>query len=242
MRFPTHLILDVQKTDSKNIHHNWLEIYQESCLTLDMLDNTLMSYKYNYFNSRRPRTIRFKRTNRHFIISSVTKVSVSSPLLNNLFDINYIKREKLYTKLKYSRSPAYDIVSGGVAAMFAGFIGFLISEKFGIELVDSGDFYTFFMYIVFLVFSCRPLIKILSQTKTVYNFFSFKFALNYIYTLISLLYKSLKLTINSIPFFTHNIFKTNLGIFFTKNEYVSPNFRRFIAFIDFLLTYPNYKK
>ena len=56
----------------------------------------------------------------------------------------------MYTKLKYSRSPQSDIVSGGVAALFAGFLGFLISEKFGIELVDSGDFYTFFMYIVFL--------------------------------------------------------------------------------------------
>jgi hypothetical protein len=59
----------------------------------------------------------------------------------------------LYTKLKYSRSPAYDIVSGGVAALFAGFLGFLISEKFGIELVDSGDFYIFFMYTTFLLFT-----------------------------------------------------------------------------------------
>jgi hypothetical protein len=104
-------------------------------------------------------------------------IALSSKLLNKdvrretsllwtLFDINFLKREKLYTKLKYSRSPAYDIVSGGVAALFAGFIGSLISEKFGIELVDSGDFYTFFMYVVFLFFSLRPLIKILSKDNT----------------------------------------------------------------------------
>jgi len=80
-----------------------------------------------------------------------------------MFDINFLKREKIYTKLKYSRSPAYDIVSGGVAALFAGFLGFLISEKFGIELVDSGDFYTLFMYIVFLTFSTRPLLKMMNQ-------------------------------------------------------------------------------
>ena len=75
-----------------------------------------------------------------------------------------MKKERLYTKLKYSRSPAYDIVSGGSAALFAGFIGFLISEKFGIELVDSGDFYIVFMYLVFLALSCRPLLKILNST------------------------------------------------------------------------------
>jgi len=37
----------------------------------------------------------------------------------------------MYTKLKYSRVPQYDIVSGGSAALLAGFLGFLISEKFG---------------------------------------------------------------------------------------------------------------
>ena len=87
-------------------------------------------------------------------------------LLGSLFDINFLKREKLYTKLKYSRSPQYDIVSGGVAALFAGFLGFLFSEKFGIELVDSGDFYTFFMYCVFFSFSLRPLVKILSKDNS----------------------------------------------------------------------------
>lgn len=78
-------------------------------------------------------------------------------------DCHFLKKEKLYTKLKYSRSPQYDIVSGGVAAIFSAFIGFLISEKFGIELVDSGDFYVFFMYAVFGVFSIRPLVKVVSK-------------------------------------------------------------------------------
>lgn len=95
-----------------------------------------------------------------------------------MFDINFLKREKIYTKLKYSRSPAYDIVSGGVAALFAGFIGFLISEKFGIELVDSGDFYTFFMYGVFLTFSTRPLLKLMNQNglaRRVWSVYFFKY-------------------------------------------------------------------
>jgi hypothetical protein len=159
-----------------------------------------------------------------------------------LFDINFIKREKLYTKLKYSRSPAYDIVSGGVAALFAGFIGFLISEKFGIELVDSGDFYTFFMYIVFLVFSFRPLVKILSQTDTIYSFFSIKFLLTYLHTITILVVKSIQILYSSLPIPKNNIFKNNALLFTTKNEYLTYNFRRFLAFIDFLLTYPNHKK
>lgn len=71
-----------------------------------------------------------------------------------LFDINFLKKDFLYTKLKYSRCPQYDIVSGGLAALLAGFIGFLISEKFGIELVDSGDFYITWMYGAFL---CMPI-------------------------------------------------------------------------------------
>lgn len=66
-----------------------------------------------------------------------------------LFNINFLKKEKMYTKLKYSRVPQYDIVSGGAAALLAAFLGFLITEKFGFELVDSADFYFVFMYLVF---------------------------------------------------------------------------------------------
>jgi hypothetical protein len=71
------------------------------------------------------------------------------------YDINFLRKEYMFTKLKYSRCPQYDAVSGGFAALFAGFIGFLISEKFGIELVDSGDFYVGLMYILFASFIFR---------------------------------------------------------------------------------------
>ena len=81
----------------------------------------------------------------------------------NLFDINFLKKEKIYTKLKYSRVPQYDMVSGGVAALFAGFLGFLICEKFGFELLDSGDFYFLFMYLVFLFFFVRFFFRIYNE-------------------------------------------------------------------------------
>ena len=85
-------------------------------------------------------------------------VNVRSSALSTISDINFLRKEFTYTKLKYSRSPQYDAVSGGFAALLAGFIGFLITEKFGIELVDSGDFFIVFMYAMFVGFTARLLI------------------------------------------------------------------------------------
>jgi hypothetical protein len=57
----------------------------------------------------------------------------------------------------------------------AGFLGFLICEKFGFELLDSGDFYFLFMYAVILLFSFRLLFKIFDFENDFYNIFSLKF-------------------------------------------------------------------
>jgi hypothetical protein len=54
----------------------------------------------------------------------------------------------------------------------AGFIGFLVSEKFGFELVDSGDFYFFFMYLVFIAFSIRPLLWVADPEQGFLNLFT----------------------------------------------------------------------
>ena len=90
-------------------------------------------------------------------------------------DINFLKKEFVFTKLKYSRCPQYDSVSGGLAALFAGFIGFLISEKFGIELVDSGDFYFALMYALFIGFISHLLTRLISTDSS----FSLPFSLNH---------------------------------------------------------------
>lgn len=78
----------------------------------------------------------------------------------------------MYTKLKYSRVTQFDIASGAIAALLAGFIGFLISEKFGFELADSGDFYFLLMYVVFLCFSIKLLLKIVDKFFLIHNFYS----------------------------------------------------------------------
>lgn len=109
----------------------------------------------------------------------------------NLFDINFIKKEKIYTKLKYSRVPQYDIVSGGVAALFAGFLGFLICEKFGFELPDSGDFYFLFMYIVFLFFFLRLFLKIMNNEEFSWSIISLKWLIHFYQILMTLVFKKI---------------------------------------------------
>jgi hypothetical protein len=132
-------------------------IFKESILkwkTLKVkINKKYTKYSLKPYNPTRPKSSRAYL----FTLKKKTTFSLTQP------DCYFLKKEKLYTKLKYSRSPQYDIVSGGVAAIFSAFIGFLISEKFGIELVDSGDFYILFMYTVFGVFSIRPLIRIVNR-------------------------------------------------------------------------------
>ena len=114
----------------------------------------LSSNQYYKRNLKRSLTL-FQKTIKS---SKFEYTSNYTNVLERLINANVLRKERLYTKLKYSRSPAYDIVSGGSAALLSGFIGFLVSEKFGFELVDSGDFWYFFMYCVFASFSLRPLI------------------------------------------------------------------------------------
>jgi len=111
---------------------------------------------------------------------------------NNIININFLRKERLYTKLKYSRSPAFDIVSGGSAAILAGFIGFLVSEKFGFELVDSGDFYFLFMYAVFAAFMLRPLLVTLDYKSSILSIFSIKPVLNFYTGIILFILKKFK--------------------------------------------------
>lgn len=120
------------------------------------------------FRSTAPLSLSKLGKSRSFTARSITQ---------SHFDVHFLIKEPLYTKLKYSRCPQYDIVSGGFAALLAGFIGFLISEKFGIELVDSADFYNAFMYGVFISFSLRPLIRIYSKDEILYHPLSPKYLL-----------------------------------------------------------------
>jgi hypothetical protein len=78
----------------------------------------------------------------------------------------FLRKEKTYTKLKYSRVPQYDTSSNASAALLAGLLGFIISEKFGFEMVDSGDLYVAGMYFLLFCFTIRIFIKTTSETTS----------------------------------------------------------------------------
>ena len=118
----------------------------------------------------------------------------------NIEQLNTIslRKEYVYTKLKYSRSPAFDIVSGGSAALLAAFFGFLVSEKFGIELVDSGDFYYLNMYVVIFAYSLKSFKDLLSVSQSTYDFVLFKYLRDYYTIMFTILVRGL---LNIILFF-----------------------------------------
>lgn len=167
MRYANHIILDFENSNQiqnsqywvlKFIQHPLEPSFLKYVKVLDIIVNG--QTKFN----QQPDS---KLSLNLLVNSSQTLPSNKLNTVLSMININFLRKEKLYTKLKYSRSPAYDIVSGGAAALFAGFLGFLISEKFGFELVDSGDFYFLTMYVVFLCFSLRPLLTTIEPTKSV---------------------------------------------------------------------------
>ena len=182
MKYPNHIILDVnkfyandyEKKDMKNLSANSLFLTRNPNIS----ENFSINYKFH--NSSYPKT---------------NKNSYLNSLSNSLFDIQFIRKEKLYTKLKYSRCPQYDIVSGGFAALIAGFIGFLISEKFGIELVDSGDFYNALMYGVFISFFIRVVLYAYSNSSKSSNPASLRINYIFLMDLTKMILKYIKLTL-----------------------------------------------
>ena len=226
MKYPNHILLDVNKPSTTQLTSNWTTLYRTT-----FLNNNFNKFQKSILNNNVQIVVPIKKSSLFFKKNSETTQQGNS-ILWSIFDINFLKKEKIYTKLKYSRSPQYDTVSGGVAALFAGFIGFLISEKFGIELVDSGDFYTFFMYCVFLAFSVRPLLRVLSYDNTVYNFFSYKFLLSYINLMFNLFIKFV-LKHNHITKLLHNS-----NQFVRNNEYFSNLYNNINNLIFFLKNYP----
>lgn len=113
-------------------------------------NNCILNYYYYYFNNNYLNFNDFNLDFKNF----------------NFFLLNYvifkIKKEKRYTKLKYSRVPQVDISSGAIASLLAGLLGFLVTEKMGFELLDSGDFYLIVLYVIVLLNSLRIIYKTLN--------------------------------------------------------------------------------
>ena len=187
MRYPKHIITDISKSANINF--------------ISWRQHVIISVKSPFFRPMRadlPTRLVTSRVYDSPKYSSKPKINLFP---TQTFDINFIRKEKLYTKLKYSRCPQYDIVSGGFAAILAGFIGFLISEKFGIELVDSGDFYIAFMYGVIIIFSTRPLVRIYSKDAATYTPISPNYLLMFVHDLGVLLVQELQFVLKFFKVF-----------------------------------------
>ena len=221
MKYPTHLILDFLPTVNHQFSPYWVLAYSSLGKSSLSAANPL------------PRNLPFSKST----LYPTSTPSAKYPTFNALgnFNIYFLRKEKIYTKLKYSRCPQYDMVSGGIAALLAGFIGFLVCEKFGLELLDSGDFYIAFMYAVFLTFSLRPLLKITCRSSSPYRFISLKFLVSFYKNLVILSFRVIHVITKP--------FKPNyrLGWCFEwmkKHEYVSVLFFKICYVIRFLKNYP----
>ena len=177
---PNGLLFKTLNPKNSTVIYNSSRLLIGSKTVLNTLDST---YSPSSINSPRLpiKTLISPKQKTQRIVTTLLLTASSNPRTASktntwysTLNINFLRKERLYTKLKYSRSPAYDIVSGGAAAIFAGFIGFLISEKFGFELADSGDFYYLFMYIVFIAFFFRPIITSLDVDNGLYGVFKLR--------------------------------------------------------------------
>lgn len=157
-------------------------VINENKYTLQLTNNNFFKNINDSLNYKKNLSTLLQKTNSNY----------SSSYNTDNFNLNFIKKEYTYTKLKYSRTPGYDIVSGGSAVILAGFLGFLVSEKFGIELVDSGDFYYLWMYVVFLCFSVRPLLVTSSENQSILSLLSLRYIFNFLILILNLLLKLIK--------------------------------------------------
>jgi hypothetical protein len=193
-----------------NSESNKFNIHVTSGASIELLNSNKVTNTYSMFSSLSVSKSDFSENNAYrnyvldsypnanslFLESNLLKIASANQVdgvvhssSHDSINVNFLRKERLYTKLKYSRSPAYDIVSGGAAAILAGFLGFLISEKYGFELVDSGDFYFFFMYIVFFSFSVRPLLTSVNYNAPLSSLLSVKPLLKYYLNLLYLTYR-----------------------------------------------------
>lgn len=183
---PAVFLSDLEKNFNKKVYQPRIKV-KHKILEAKFVGKEIYDFLINPKRKFDEKTL--KRLIRNFSAKTTTNLFKTNNLWN-LFNINFLRKERIYTKLKYSRVPQYDIVSGGAAALLAGFLGFLITEKFGFELVDSGDFYFLFMYLVFLFFVCRLFLKLMDGKKFSWNALSIKWLIFFYKTLVILLIKT----------------------------------------------------
>lgn len=238
--------MDLQSTRKLVTNKLWINKYYKRVLASDLNTYQYTSYSnFKKFYNSEFKSLSFYRKNSLLNNSGMLTLSTSlksngvdcsSASLGLVFDVNFLRKEHMYTKLKYSRSPQYDIVSGGVAALFAGFLGFLVGEKFGLELLDSGDFYIALMYVVLLCLFSRLIFKILDNKTILNDIISFSWLFTFYKDLIILL---IRIIVDMFKFFERYLLI--LTVYVKLIEYVTYINYTFWRVIRFLRYWPLYK-
>lgn len=74
-----------------------------------------------------------------------------------------------HNKLKYTRTPSFDIVSSGIAALFSAFLGAMICDKFGMELLDSADFFIIYIFCISILLPLNAILSVVTLTDELYT-------------------------------------------------------------------------
>lgn len=154
MKFPSPTLFDSPLSSSQNQPPHWGILYQTHFKRVNGGGSDFKSSKF--LNLRSPITSKYPPFH----------PSPSPSLFNekHAFDINFLRKEPLYSKLKYSRTQSFDIVSGGVALLLTSFLGYLSTEKVGFELIDSGDFLFLIVYLMIVLFEIKITLKLYSDS------------------------------------------------------------------------------
>lgn len=145
-----------------------------------------MLFSKNY--SSYSKDINFKKYNLLTLNYKLVNVKKNNQIIKEFnkytyFKIFFIKKERLYTKLKYSRVPQFDLTSGAVASLVTALFGFMVTEKFGFELIDSGDFYTIVMYLIFIGLIVKTVINLFDNETNQFKLFSINNIFNFYKTI-----------------------------------------------------------
>lgn len=140
--------------------------------TIKSNENLIYNYSYWY-------KFAYAKRGSFFFFALLPKFQNNSKLfylssnLSSKFNIFFIRKEVFYTKLKYSRVPQFDTSAGAAASFMSGMYGFMVSEKYGFELIDSGDFLFLILFVSFLVLIGSTITALFNaRTSLVHDFIS----------------------------------------------------------------------
>jgi hypothetical protein len=147
-----------------------MNLIRQSQLLKSSIRLSYSDYWLSHLNKSNPSSSLF-----FYLFKPTHRQALNLNLISKEYFLYFIRKETFYTKLKYSRVPQFDTSASAVASLLSGFYGYLVCEKFGIELVDGGDFLFLALYVILLSLTVINLIKIVDGNVNISNFIVYWF-------------------------------------------------------------------